>query len=65
MTALVKRSAWARSQAEQFRARLDHIHSKPAIGQRERKSKHAALEANEQQARKFERIAAAAEKRGN
>ncbi|QXF03584.1 MULTISPECIES: hypothetical protein [Xanthomonas] len=65
MTALVKRSAWARNQANQIRARLDGIHSKPAIGERERKSKSAAIQANEYQARKFERIAAAAEKRGN
>ncbi|MCC4618494.1 hypothetical protein LL972_21350 [Xanthomonas campestris pv. asclepiadis] len=65
MTASVKRSAWARSQASQIRARLDGIHRKPAIGERERKSKSAAIQANECQARKFERIAAAAEKRGN
>ncbi|WP_203225237.1 hypothetical protein [Xanthomonas phaseoli] len=62
---MVKRSAWARSQASQIRARLDGIHSKPAIGERERKSKSAAIRANEHQVRKFERIAAAAEKRGN
>ncbi|MBB3832534.1 hypothetical protein FHR55_000700 [Xanthomonas arboricola] len=65
MTTPVKRSAWARSQASQIRARLDGIHRKPAIGERERKSKSAAIQANEYQARKFERIAAAAEKRGN
>ncbi|MBV6794295.1 hypothetical protein [Xanthomonas euvesicatoria] len=65
MTAPAKRSAWARSQAKQIRARLDGIHRKPAIGERERKSKSAAIQANEYQARKLERIAAAAEKRGN
>ncbi|KAB7769340.1 hypothetical protein [Xanthomonas maliensis] len=65
MTPPAKRSAWARSQAKQIRAQLDGIHSKPAIGERERKRKSAAIQANEYQARKFERIAAAAEKRGN
>ncbi|MGQ5267687.1 hypothetical protein [Xanthomonas arboricola] len=65
MSETVKRSAWARSQAQQFRTQLDGIHGKQAIGERERKSKRAAIQANEQQARKYERIAAAAEKRGN
>ncbi|MCF8809653.1 hypothetical protein KIP31_10020 [Xanthomonas campestris pv. campestris] len=65
MSAQVRRSAWARRQAQELRTRLDGIRSQPAIGDRESKRKRRAIEANETQMRKFERIAAAAERKGN
>lgn len=59
-----KRSVWAREKAAGLRQQLEEIMAERVIGEKELQRKQQAISANRAEIDKFERIAKAAERRG-
>lgn len=60
-----KRSVWAREKAAGLRRQLEDIRSERVIGEKELQRKQQAISTNQAEIDKFERIAKAAERRGD